>query len=44
VDRGETPFLHVRYRNVNAIALYERMGFRIRRKLNLAVLRCEAAK
>ena len=42
VDRGETPFLHVRYRNVNAIALYERMGFRIRRKLNLAVLRCEA--
>jgi predicted GNAT family acetyltransferase len=42
VDRGETPFLHVRHRNVNAIALYENMGFRIRRKLNLAVLRYEA--
>jgi predicted GNAT family acetyltransferase len=37
--RGETPFLHVREDNVRAIELYERMGFRRRVLLHLAVLR-----
>ena len=31
-DRGEVPFLHVRGDNRRAIALYERLGFRIRRR------------
>jgi predicted GNAT family acetyltransferase len=39
VGRGETPFLHVREGNVHAIQLYERMGFRKRVTLHLAVLR-----
>jgi predicted GNAT family acetyltransferase len=38
-DRGETPFLHVREGNVRAITLYERLGFRHRKVVNLAVLR-----
>lgn len=38
-NRGETPFLHVREENLRAIALYERLGFRLRTKLHLAVLR-----
>lgn len=29
--RGEQPFLHVAASNVGAIALYERLGFRVRR-------------
>jgi len=37
--RGETPFLHVREDNMRAIGLYERMGFRRRVLLHLAVLR-----
>ncbi len=40
-SRGETPFLHVREENVRAIALYEHLGFRMRTKLHLAVLRKE---
>jgi ribosomal protein S18 acetylase RimI-like enzyme len=39
VERGETPFLHVREDNVRAIELYERLGFRQRARLHLAVLR-----
>jgi predicted GNAT family acetyltransferase len=39
LDRGETPFLHVREDNLRAIALYERLGFRRRMVLHLAVLR-----
>jgi ribosomal protein S18 acetylase RimI-like enzyme len=31
-ERGETPFLHVRGDNARAIALYERLGFRIRKE------------
>jgi len=38
-DRGETPFLHVRGDNDRAIALYERLGFRTRKRGHFAVLR-----
>jgi predicted GNAT family acetyltransferase len=38
-ERGETPFLHVRGDNARAIALYERLGFRIRKRGHFAVLR-----
>lgn len=31
-QRGETPFLHVLSDNGNAIALYERLGYRLRRR------------
>ncbi|MEI9963878.1 MAG: GNAT family N-acetyltransferase [Caulobacteraceae bacterium] len=30
--RGETPFLHVYASNTGAIALYEALGFRLRRR------------
>jgi predicted GNAT family acetyltransferase len=38
-QRGETPILHVRADNDRAIALYERLGFRIRLSGHFAVLR-----
>ncbi|WP_330268896.1 GNAT family N-acetyltransferase [Streptomyces griseorubiginosus] len=31
-ERGETPFLHTGARNINAIRLYESLGFRLRRR------------
>jgi predicted GNAT family acetyltransferase len=37
--RGETPFLHSYSDNVGAIALYERMGFALRRQVILTLLR-----
>ncbi len=37
LDRGETPFLHVKTDNP-AIALYKRLGFQIRAQLYLAVI------
>ena len=37
--RGETPFLHAMETNAGAIALYGKLGFRIRRKLVLTVLK-----
>jgi GNAT superfamily N-acetyltransferase len=36
---GATPFLHVRDINARAIALYERLGFRIRRRAEYVVMR-----
>lgn len=38
-DRDEVPFLHVRPDNQRAIALYERLGFSERTRLQLLVLR-----
>jgi predicted GNAT family acetyltransferase len=37
LDRGETPFLHAWSDNHGAIALYERLGYRVRRELNVAI-------
>lgn len=37
--RGETPFLHVRQDNIRAIALYEKLGFKVRLQGHFAVLR-----
>jgi ribosomal protein S18 acetylase RimI-like enzyme len=38
VQRGETPFLHVREENISAIRLYEKMGFHTRRLIHYVVL------
>jgi ribosomal protein S18 acetylase RimI-like enzyme len=38
MERGETPFLHVVAWNTNAIALYERMGFRRRTESRLSAI------
>jgi len=37
-NRGETPFLHVRTGNP-ALHLYQKLGFRVRAQLHLAVIR-----
>jgi ribosomal protein S18 acetylase RimI-like enzyme len=37
VARGETPFLHAWKDNLGAIALYEKLGYRIRCEMNVAV-------
>ncbi len=39
--RGETPFLHVATENVNAIHVYEKLDFKTRRIINLAIVRRE---
>lgn len=36
--RGETPFLHAAADNVNAIRLYERLGFTVRRQVHFAMV------
>ena len=41
--RGETPFLHVVVENVSAIALYERLGFKARRRFHLGVFEAPRA-
>ena len=38
-DRGETPFLHASAANEDAIRLYERLGFRLRRTTNFRTVR-----
>jgi predicted GNAT family acetyltransferase len=40
-ERGETPFLHAYASNAPAIALYERLGYRLRR--NVLMVRLTAA-
>ncbi|MBR1268332.1 GNAT family N-acetyltransferase [Bradyrhizobium sp. AUGA SZCCT0222] len=42
VDRGEIPFLHVFSSNTSAIALYQRQGMEIRRRLHVTVLQKKA--
>lgn len=37
LDTGNTPFLHAWQDNAGAIALYEKLGYRIRRTMNVAV-------
>ena len=39
IARGETPFLHAFDTNQRAIGLYESIGFRIRTKLNVSMVR-----
>ena len=38
IERSETPFLHAFSSNMPAIALYQRLGFVLRRQVHLAVL------
>ncbi|MEV4629628.1 GNAT family N-acetyltransferase [Micromonospora sp. NPDC049523] len=37
--RGDTPFLHVAGNNINAIRLYESMGFKVRTEITFAAIR-----
>jgi predicted GNAT family acetyltransferase len=37
LEGGETPFLHAWADNTGAIALYEKLGYRLRREVNVAV-------
>ena len=37
LDRGETPFLHSYAKNSGAIALYERLGFAIRKPMTVTI-------
>jgi predicted GNAT family acetyltransferase len=39
LERGETPYLHAYATNTVAIRLYESLGFRLRRQMNVAVVR-----
>ncbi|MFD3926123.1 GNAT family N-acetyltransferase [Streptomyces sp. NPDC058614] len=38
-ERGETPFLHTAANNINAIRLYESLGFRLRRRTRFCAAR-----
>ena len=39
IGRGETPFLHVRTENAEAIRVYEKLGFKTRRVITIAVVK-----
>jgi len=39
LDRGDRPYLHAYETNGAAIALYESLGFKLRRRMNVAVVR-----
>lgn len=39
IERGETPFLHVRAINTAAIAMYEKLGFATRREMIFTVVK-----
>jgi predicted GNAT family acetyltransferase len=41
IERDETPFLHVRTENVGAIRVYEKLGFKARRLINVVIVRRE---
>ncbi len=38
LERGDTPFLHCYAANVGAVALYEKLGFRIRARMTFTIL------
>ena len=42
LQQGQVPFLHVREDNNRAIALYERLGFRVSRNMNFYFMKREA--
>ena len=42
LQRGKTPFLHVRKGNIGAIKLYEKLGFTTRREMNLNVIKTKS--
>lgn len=41
IRRNETPFLHVRAENVDAIRVYEKLGFETRRAITIAIVKKE---
>ena len=41
--RGDMPFLHAAAENVNAIRLYESLGFRLRKPATFVVMRVPGA-
>ncbi|HEY6815915.1 MAG TPA: GNAT family N-acetyltransferase, partial [Croceibacterium sp.] len=38
IERGDTPFLHCYAANVGAVALYEKLGFRVRAGMSFTIL------
>ena len=42
-ERDETPFLHASAANVNALRLYEDLGFRLRREVSFIAVRVPGA-